>query len=207
MGKKLVADKHEEILHFYNSEGEVLGTLPRKEIHQKGLINKHVAYAITNQHGEVLLQLRAKDKSVNANQWDKPGGHIGIGASLTEEFLEEMCYEILGISAVIVSPDEYASAQQDTDLSKTAVLTKLETVLNYNARRIKQDGSEKVEVIHLELFKGRYDGPTNPQPGEVQQIKPFSRIELEKAIVSSPETIGNDMQDIMKQYADIIFSN
>jgi len=205
MDEKPVADKHGEMLHFYNPQGKVVGTLSRKEIHQKGLINKHVAYTVTNQQDEVLLQLRAKDKSVNANQCDKPGGHIGINASLTEEFLEEMCYQIPGISAVIVSPEEYDSVLQNTDLSKTAVLTKLETLFNYDARRIKQDGSEKIEVIHLELFKGRYDGPTSPQPGEVQRIKTFSRIELETAIVNNPRSIGNDMQDIMKQYGNEIF--
>ena len=62
-----------------------------------------------------------------------------------------------------------------------------------------------MEVIHLDLFKGRYDGPTSPQPGEVQQIKVFSRNELEKAIIRDPKSFGNDIQDLMKQYADVIF--
>jgi len=206
MSKKHIADDYEEMLQFYDSKGEALGILPRKDIHKKELINKHVAYAITNSRQEILLQLRTKDKSVNANQWDKPGGHVGINASLAEEFLEEICYNISGINAIIVSPKDYDLVLQNIDLSKTAVLMKLETLLNYNARRIKQDGSEKIEVIHLELFKGRYDGPTCPQPGEVQKIKSFSRNELEEVILNAPRIIGNDMKDIMQKYADVIFS-
>jgi isopentenyldiphosphate isomerase len=203
---KPVADKHSELLPYFDAEGNILGKLPREEIHSKGLINKHVAYFVTNQYNQLLLQLRAADKSVNPNQWDKPGGHVGIGASLTDEFLEEMCYQIPGINAIIVSPEDFDSIVSNTDLSKTTVLTKLETMLNYNARRVQSDGTTKIEVIHLEVFRGRYNGQTCPQPGEVQEIRPWSRDDLERAIKSQHRSIGYDTQDIMTRHADNIFS-
>ena len=68
---------NKEILPYYDKKGKRLGLMERKEIHKKGLINKHVAYLINDEHGWIL-QLRNKDKSQNPNVWDKPGGHYNV---------------------------------------------------------------------------------------------------------------------------------
>ena len=207
MEEKPQADNLAELLDYFDENDSYLGTVPRKEVHAKGLTNRHVAFYLVNSNNELLLQLRAKDKSVNADQWDKPGGHVSSGEDYSpKELLEEACYEIENIEVKVVSPEEFDSAIVDSDLTKTVVITEIDYQRNYPARRVKKDGTEKIETIHLKSFKARYDGPVNPQPGEVQKLNCFSRLQLEQDIAKDPMKYGHDLKDALNRFGDKIFS-
>jgi isopentenyldiphosphate isomerase len=88
----------DEILEVVNTDGEVIRTLPRSEIHgDPSLIHKVVHVLVFNSRGELILQKRSMDKDVAAGKWDTSvGGHVNPGESLDEAVIREM-EEELGI--------------------------------------------------------------------------------------------------------------
>jgi len=200
------SENNAEMLYYYNEKGDVLGSAPRKEIHDRGLINKHVAYLITNCRNQLLLQLRSQNKKDNPGVWDKPGGHVLIGEQdLAREFLEEMCHELPDISAEIVPIEKFKHAIRQTDLGGKAILTKVKTILNFESIRRRSDGTHVKEIVHVDLFVGKYDGPLSAQPNEVEKISPFSRQDLITLIEKNPEQVGPDTVKYFKQFASKIF--
>lgn len=199
------AQNDKEILHYYDSKGNILGSANRKEIHDKGLINKHIAYLVTNTRNQLLLQLRSVDKMDNPNAWDKPGGHVLIGEQdASREFIEEMCYELPNISGEIVSNEKFKESVRQANLKKKVILTKLITVFNHISTR-KRFGALVEEIAHVDILRGKYDGPLNPQPSEIQLIKPFTQEELAKLIEKNPEQVGPDTIEYFEQFASEIF--
>ncbi|MBI5198763.1 MAG: NUDIX domain-containing protein [Nitrospirae bacterium] len=89
----------EESLEIVNEEGDVIGILPRSEIHgNPALIHRVVHVLVFNKKGEVLLQKRAMDKDVAPGKWDTSvGGHVNPGEKLLEAVNREMKEE-LGIT-------------------------------------------------------------------------------------------------------------
>jgi len=90
----------EEMLEVVNEKGEILGTLPRSEIHgNPSLIHRVVHVLVFNSKGELLLQKRSMNKDVAPGKWDTSvGGHINSGESLDEAVKREM-QEELGITS------------------------------------------------------------------------------------------------------------
>lgn len=199
------ADDVSELLNYYDAEGKLLGTLPRKEIHARRLINRHEAFYVTNSQNELLIQLRSAKKELNPGLWDKPGGHVPGGKHYSlSEIAEEACYG-LGVKVILLPRGDFRRAVEAIDLSRTIVLTSLEETLNYAARRIMLDGSEEIERIHLNSFVGRYDGPTARQPAEVQRLKWVNRQKLEAAIRADPKAYTYDLRDMLARKAEEIF--
>ena len=199
------AQNDKEILHYYDAKGNILGSAHRKEIHDKGLINKHIAYLVTNTRNQLLLQLRSANKWDNPNVWDKPGGHVLISEQdASREFMEEMCYKLPNISGEIVSNKKFKESVRQANLKKKVILTKLVTVFNHISTR-KRAGTLVKEIAHVDIFCGKYNGPLNPQPSEVQLIKPFTQEELARLIEKNPEQVGPDTIEYFKQFASEIF--
>ena len=71
----------EELIDIYNQDNEPIGSVATKqEAHEKGLWHRASHIWIYNSKGEILLQLRAKDKGLFPDMWDVAvGGHISAG--------------------------------------------------------------------------------------------------------------------------------
>lgn len=72
----------DELIDIYNEENKPLFGVQKmkSEAHRKGLWHRASHVWIYNSKGEILLQLRAKNKEFWPNMWDiSVAGHIGSG--------------------------------------------------------------------------------------------------------------------------------
>jgi len=88
-----------EFLEVVDKEGEVIGILPRSEIHgDPSLLHRVVHLLVFNDRGELLLQKRSMNKDVAPGKWDTSvGGHVNPGEDLLDAVRREMNEE-LGIT-------------------------------------------------------------------------------------------------------------
>ncbi len=80
-----------EYFEIVNEQGEVIGKAPRSECHgNPALVHRAVHVLVFNKKGELLLQLRSKDKDIQPGKWDTSvGGHLGVGESYQQAALRE----------------------------------------------------------------------------------------------------------------------
>lgn len=99
------ADNGEERFPEVNEQGDVIGSMTRKEAHC-GTKRLHavVHLHVFNSKGELYLQQRPAWKDIQPNRWDTAmGGHIDYGETVQEALAREV-YEELGIR-----PEDYVA--------------------------------------------------------------------------------------------------
>ncbi len=89
----------EEIFDVVNERDEVIGQLPRREVHRRGLLHRAVHVLIYNSKGEIFLQKRSKLKDTFPRCWDSSAaGHLNPGeeydACAVREVREELGFEL-----------------------------------------------------------------------------------------------------------------
>ena len=89
----------EEIFDIVNERDEVIGRLPRPQVHREGHKHRAVHVLVFNARGEIFLQKRSMTKDTFPGAWDSSAsGHVDSGeeydACATRELREE-----LGLSA------------------------------------------------------------------------------------------------------------
>lgn len=86
----------EELIDVLDENGIKTGeTLPRSEIHKKGLWHRIIVVAIINDKNEILIQQRSNNKDKNPGMWDiSVTGHLSAGqdslSAATREISEEV---------------------------------------------------------------------------------------------------------------------
>jgi isopentenyl-diphosphate delta-isomerase len=71
-----------ETFETFDEDGNLLGLVPRDEVHRNGLWHRSAQVFVFNSLGELLLQLRAADKDLYASLWDySVGEHLQPGES------------------------------------------------------------------------------------------------------------------------------
>ena len=86
----------EELIDVLDENGIKTGeTLPRSEIHKKGLWHRIIVVAIINDKNEILIQQRSDNKDKNPGMWDiSVTGHLSAGqdslSAATREISEEV---------------------------------------------------------------------------------------------------------------------
>lgn len=87
------------ILNIVDKKGNIIGEDTRDNIHKKGLLHKEVHVLFFTLRGEIIFQLRAKDKDTFPNLLDATvGGHVELGDDYLSTALKEM-FEETGIKA------------------------------------------------------------------------------------------------------------
>ena len=85
----------EEIFDVVNERDEVVGQLPRSEVHRRGLLHRAVHVLIYNSKGEVFLQKRSKNKDTFPQRWDSSAaGHLNPGEGYDACSLREVKEEL-----------------------------------------------------------------------------------------------------------------
>ena len=201
-----------EMVDYYSYEGELIGSMEKKKMHQKmrnvyfkkgkvSVRHKHVRLILMTSKGRVILQRRSKWKGDNPGLWDKTiGGHVTSGDSYDLTMLKE-CAEELGIPSTIVSNEEFKNAVAVTDLQVLGVLTPLVNLDNNQSRR---GGSNKkktwVEPSMSQFYIGYYDGHIKFIDKEACGIQIFDVAELEEEMKKHPNAFTEDIKYMVKKF-------
>lgn len=91
----------EEIFDVVNDSDEVVGRMPRSQVHQLGLKHRAVHVLIYNQRGEIFLQKRSRLKDNHPGVWDSSAsGHLDCGedydSCVLREVKEELGHQLSG---------------------------------------------------------------------------------------------------------------
>lgn len=138
-----------------------VGTAPKLEAHEKGLLHRAVSVLLFNSRGELLIQRRAAGKYHSAGLWANTCcTHPEVGEPSLAAAVRRLREE-LGI---------------------TARLTPLKT-FTYRARL--DNGMQEHEFDHL--FTGRCDQLPSPDPSEVSECRYLPLAVLRKEMRRHPE--------------------
>lgn len=89
----------DEIIDILDENGIIIGKKSKKEAHKDGSWHQAAHVWIYNSKGELLLQLRARDKDNYPGMWDiSAAGHIALGENPDDCALREI-YEEIGLKA------------------------------------------------------------------------------------------------------------
>jgi isopentenyl-diphosphate delta-isomerase type 1 len=86
----------EELIEIVNDRGDILGVVPRSEVHgNPSLMHRVVHVLVFNGKGQLLLQKRSMDKDVAPGRWDTSvGGHVDPGETLEDAAKRELLEEL-----------------------------------------------------------------------------------------------------------------
>lgn len=86
---------HDELFDVVNERDEIIGRLPRPEVHRQGLRHRAVHVLIYNRDGEVFLQKRSQTKDTFPGAWDSSAaGHLNCGEDYDACALREVEEEL-----------------------------------------------------------------------------------------------------------------
>ena len=85
----------EEIFDVVNDADEIVGRMPRSQVHQLGLKHRAVHVLIYNGRGEIFLQKRSHLKDNHPGVWDSSAaGHLDCGEEYDQCVLREVREEL-----------------------------------------------------------------------------------------------------------------
>jgi len=199
-----------EMIDYYSEEGELVGNIEKKHMHEqmrKEFLNsgkitvrhKHVRLLLMTSKWKNNPQRRSKWKGDNPGLWDKTiGGHVTSGESYDLTMLKE-CAEELGIPATTVRLDQFEHSLSVTDLHILGILTPVLTLDNYKSTR-NHNGKKWVEPGMTQFYIGYYDGPIRFIDSESCGIQVFNAEELDEELKKYPESFTEDMHYMMKRF-------
>jgi isopentenyl-diphosphate Delta-isomerase len=144
-----------------NEQDEQLGTLDKLEAHQKGTLHRAFSIFILNKNNELLLQQRAATKYHSQNLWSNTCCSHPMPGEDTLEAAHRRLMEEMGF---------------DCDLEFIFTLRYCSEVGN---------GLTENEMDHV--YVGRYNGPVNANPEEVQNYRFISIEKLLQLSAAEPQ--------------------
>src|SRR5690349_7942232 len=108
----------EELFDVVDERDEVIGQLPRKEVHRRGLRHRAVHILIYNSRVEIFLQKRSALKDTFPQRWDSSAaGHLNPGeeydACSVREVQEELGYTVPRVPERILRIDACEETGQE----------------------------------------------------------------------------------------------
>jgi isopentenyldiphosphate isomerase len=78
------------ILNIVDKGGNIIGEETRENIHKKGLLHREVHVLFYTPNGEIIFQLRSKNKDTFPNKLDATvGGHVELNSDYIDTALKE----------------------------------------------------------------------------------------------------------------------
>jgi isopentenyldiphosphate isomerase len=153
----------DEMLTWVTDDDVVLGPVPRSRVHgNPALIHRSVHVLVLDPRGRLLLQKRSLRKDTQPGKWDTSvGGHVGFGQSYEEAARREAAEE-LGLE--LPGPGGDGGPEQG--------LVRLYPSRIRNA----------VESENIFTFLHVSAGPFRPEPGEIDELRFWTRSEIEAAL-------------------------
>jgi len=85
----------EEIFDIVNERDEVIGRLPRAQVHREGQRHRAVHVLVFNARGDIFLQKRAMSKDTFPGAWDSSAsGHVDSGEDYDQCAVRELKEEL-----------------------------------------------------------------------------------------------------------------
>lgn len=144
-----------------DSNDREVGTAEKLEAHRLGLLHRAISVFVFNRKGELLLQRRHPDKYHSGGQWSNTCCSHPRPGEDTAAAASRRLHEEMGVACDL----EYAFG------------------FTYRV----QFEPDLFEHEHDHVFTGRYDGPVNPNPAEVSDIRWVSEADLRREIETDPE--------------------
>lgn len=113
-------ETNEEWLPIVSGDGEIIGQMPRSELHNgQKILHPVVHLHVINHSNKILLQKRPLNKLVQPGKWDTAvGGHISAGEKIEIALVRET-FEETGLSGLI--PVLLRSYRWETELEEELV--------------------------------------------------------------------------------------
>ena len=154
----------EEQFDIFSADGIHLGQAARSRVHREGLWHKSAQIFLFDSNGRLYLQRRAAEKDICADLWDQSvAEHLSPGETYIEAALRGL-EEELGVTGVALSP--------------------LGTPF---AGRLDQPALGVRDYELQQAFEGMWDGPLEPDPVEVAEIRALDLDALTEWMRSDPE--------------------
>jgi len=148
-----MANPDEQLIHVVDDDSRILGPIARGLCHgNPALIHRAVHVLVLNKAGRLLLQKRSKWVDSHPGKWDTS---VGGHVGFGQSYLEAALREIeeeIGIPAGNIEP-------------------------LYSLRFRNAQESENICTYLL-----KHDGPFQPHPDEVEELRFWSRVEIESAL-------------------------
>lgn len=159
-----------------------------------------------NEHGELFLQKRSKDKAHNAGLIDKSmGGHVQHGDSPEYTAMVETVQELQVPSIALNKKDEFEKTYRTLEkyLSTVAVLKPI-TKRAYIFNKL-INGVEIPVANFVHLYFGVYGGPIKTVDREAVGILQYSLEDLEQELKQFPNTFTHDLMKLFAEHKEDLF--
>lgn len=117
--------ENDELLPIVDQQGNVIDSAPRIDCHDgiSMLLHPVCHLHVFNEAGELLLQLRSKNKRIQPSKWDTAvGGHVDFGESIYQALSRE-AFEEAGITISEASFDLLDSYLFQSNVERELVFT------------------------------------------------------------------------------------
>lgn len=165
---------HNELLPVVDEDDRIVATLPRAEIHARGLRHRAVHILVFNDDGLVFLQKRSMLKDLNKGLWDtSAAGHVDPEENYRPCALRE--------------------AEEELGIDVENTLTPL-----FKLAPTPQLGMEFVQV-----YRCRHNGPFELAPEEIDEGRWFAPAEISRRVTADDATLTETFKIIWRQMQDI----
>jgi isopentenyldiphosphate isomerase len=156
-----MAQNLDELFDVVDEHDRVIGQLPRREVHARGLRHRSVHLLVVNRAGRVFFQKRSMAKDLFPGTWDSSAaGHVGAGEDYDGTAVRELEEEIGCRPETPPQRLFYIKAREET-------------------------GQEFVWVYRVEA-----EGPFMLQPDEIERGDWFSPGEIDRWVAERPQEIA-----------------
>lgn len=168
-----------EILDLINEKDEVIGQESYDVIHKDKLLHRVTSAMLFNNAGEVLLQLRAKEKSAYPLHWSfSMGGHVRHNETYLNGLVREAEEEV----GVVFLPSDF--------------------VFKGKGKFVEKAGAPVLYQIYTTI----YDGPIEERNEEVEAVQFVSPEVLKKMLEDRKEKIHPAMATVLRAHWSEIFA-
>ena len=165
---------NEEHFDVVNERDEVIGQLPRRQVHAQKLFHRAVHVLVFNARGELFLQKRSMKKDCFPGAWDSSAsGHLGVGESYDACAIREVKEEI-GL--------ELASTPE---------------------KLFKIDGCPETGYEFVWVYRSRSDGPLTLDPEEIECGGWFSAGNINHWMKDRPKDFASGLVLIWKRMSEL----